>query len=329
MMRNYARLAGRRHRLKPVAETTKPAEAGWVRGQRRYASLLRAGLSVSDADFQSAAALGERRLSGHGHNGGQSGKVYLVGAGPGDPDLITVKGLQCLHRADVIVYDRLISEALLDEAQPGAELIYAGKAPRQQALTQDEINALLVARARAGKSVVRLKGGDPFVFGRGGEEAEACAAAGVACEVVPGVSSAVGVPGCAGIPVTHRGVAGAFAVVTAHRADAGDGAGDVDWSALARIDTLVILMGVERLTHVVALLTAHGRAPATPVAIIESGTLPEQRVTVGTLATIVQQAADAGVQSPAAIVVGDVVALRGQIGLDASAEMAWALTRSA
>ena len=256
--------------------------------------------------------------------------MYLVGAGPGDPDLITVKGLQCIRRADVIVYDRLVSEELLDEARPGAELVYAGKAPRQQDLTQDEINALLVARARAGKTVVRLKGGDPFVFGRGGEEAEACAAAGVVCEVVSGVSSAVGVPGCAGIPVTHRGVAGAFAVVTAHRADARDGAGDVDWGALARIDTLVILMGVERLPHVVALLAAHGRAPSTPVAIIENGTLPGQRVTAGTLATIAQQASDAGVQSPATIVVGDVVALRGRLGLDISSlEPTWALTRSA
>ncbi|MFN8497503.1 MAG: uroporphyrinogen-III C-methyltransferase [Anaerolineae bacterium] len=257
-----------------------------------------------------------------------SGQVYLVGAGPGDPELITVKGLQCLRRADVIVYDRLVSEDLLDEARPGAELIYAGKAPRQQALTQDEINALLVARARAGKTVVRLKGGDPFVFGRGGEEAEACAAAGVACAVVPGVSSAVGVPAGAGIPVTHRGVSGAFAVVTAHRADA-EGAGDVDWGALARVDTLVILMGVERLPHIVARLFAHGRVADTPVAIIESGTLPGQRVTTGTLADIVGRASEAAVQSPATIVVGDVVALRGQIGLDAEAEPAWALTRSA
>ncbi|MFN8485183.1 MAG: uroporphyrinogen-III C-methyltransferase [Anaerolineae bacterium] len=260
---------------------------------------------------------------------GKPGKVYLVGAGPGDPELMTVKGLRCVRRADVVVYDRLVSEELLDEARPGAELIYAGKAPRQQALTQDEINVLLVARARAGKTVVRLKGGDPFVFGRGGEEAAACAEAGVACEIVPGVSSAVGVPGTAGIPVTHRNVAGAFAVATAHRADASDGAGDVDWGALARIDTLVILMGVERLSHVVALLTGHGRAPETPTAIIESGTLPRQRVTVGTLATIVQQASEAGVQSPATIVVGDVVALRGQLGLDIETEPAWALTRSA
>lgn len=241
---------------------------------------------------------------------GRPGKVYLVGAGPGDPGLITVKGLHCLRRADVIVYDRLVSENLLDEAQPGAELIYAGKAPRQHALAQHQINALLVARARASKTVVRLKGGDPFVFGRGGEEAEACAAAGVAWEIVPGVSSAVGVPGWAGIPVTHRGVAGAFAVVTAHRADAGaDAADDVDWSALTRIDTLVILMGVERLSHIVALLIAHGRPPATPVAVIENGTLPSQRVTTGPLASIAQRASERDVQSPATIVVGDVVAL--------------------
>ena len=177
--------------------------------------------------------------------------------------------------------------------------------------------------------MVRFKGGDNFVFGRGYEEVIACREAGVPVTVIPGLSSSVSVPGVAGIPVTHRGVAGAFAVVTAHRADASDGAGDVDWGALARIDTLVILMGVERLPHVVARLTAHGRAPETPVAIIESGTLPGQRVTAGTLATIVQQASDAAVQSPATIVVGDVVALRSRLGLDTGAEPAWTLTRSA
>ncbi len=232
------------------------------------------------------------------------GIVYLVGAGPGDPDLITVRGLRCLRRADVVVYDRLANPALLDEAPPWAELIFAGKAPGNHALSQEQINALLVERAQGGQVVVRLKGGDPFVFGRGGEEALACAAAGVAWEVVPGISSAIGVPARAGIPVTHRGVASSFAVVSAH------GCGDhdtTDWHALASVETLVVLMGVERLGYVVARLREQGRAASTPVAIIERGTLPDERVLVGTLDSIVGQARTAAVRSPATIVIGEVV----------------------
>lgn len=236
------------------------------------------------------------------------GRVYLVGAGPGAADLITVRGLACLRRADVVVYDRLVSEELVAEAPAWAETIFVGKGPGWHVYSQDEINSLLVERAQAGQTVVRLKGGDPFVFGRGGEEAAACAAAGVPCEIVPGLTSALAVPALAGVPVTHRGVSGAFAVVTAHRAD--DSADDVDWAALARIDTLVILMGVERLSQVVGLLLAYGRAGGTPVAIVERGTLPDERVTVGTLGDIVAQAAAIGVRPPGVIVVGDVVRVR-------------------
>jgi len=236
-----------------------------------------------------------------------SGIVYLVGAGPGDPELITVRGLRCLRQADVVIYDRLVKEALVDEAPPWAERIFAGKVPGMHVLRQEEINAVMIERAQAGRVVVRLKGGDPFVFGRGGEEVQALAEAGIPFEVVPGVTSAIGVPAHAGIPVTHRGISGAFAVVTAHRAAGQD---DVNWAALAAIDTLVILMGVKRLPHVVATLIRHGRSPETPVAIIERGTEPGERVVTGTLSDIAERAALAGIRPPATIVIGDVVRLR-------------------
>ena len=215
----------------------------------------------------------------------ESGIVYLVGAGPGDPELITVRGLACLRRAHVVVYDRLVCRSLLDEAPPGAERIFAGKRPGHHTLRQEQINALLVERAQAGQVVVRLKGGDPFVFGRGGEEAAACAAAGVRCEIVPGISSALAVPALAGIPVTHRHVSSAFAVLTAHSAGTEEDAA-LDWGAFAAIDTLVVLMGVQRLAEVASALIEHGRDPDTPVAIIERGTQPDERVITGTLAGI-------------------------------------------
>jgi uroporphyrin-III C-methyltransferase len=238
-----------------------------------------------------------------------SGIVYLVGAGPGDPRLITVLGLDLLRRAEVVVYDRLISEALLAEAPPEAERIFVGKAPGEHACRQEDINALLVHHAQAGQTVVRLKGGDPFVFGRGGEEALACAEAGVPWEVIPGVSSPVAVPARAGIPITHREVAGGYAVVTGHCAE-----GDrQDWGALARMDTLVVLMGLARLPEIAAALLFHGRAPETPVAVIAQGTLPGERTVVGTLGTIAGDAARAGLRSPATIVVGEVVRLRDRL----------------
>ena len=235
------------------------------------------------------------------------GIVYLVGAGPGDPDLITVKGLKCLARADVVVHDRLVHPALLEEAPAEAERIYVGKRCGHHSTPQERIHELLVTHARAGRTVVRLKGGDPFVFGRGGEEAAACAAAGVEWEVVPGVTSAVSAPASAGIPVTHRGVAASFAVVTAHRARGED---DPDWRALAAVDTLVVLMGVKRLPEVTAELLRAGRDPATPAAVVERGTLPGTRVVRGTLEDLAVRTAEEGIRSPATVVVGAVAALR-------------------
>jgi uroporphyrin-III C-methyltransferase/precorrin-2 dehydrogenase/sirohydrochlorin ferrochelatase len=254
-----------------------------------------------------------------------TGTVYLVGAGPGDPKLITARGLEVLRRADVVVYDRLVSHALLDEAPADAELVYAGKAPGGHCMPQEGINALLVREARLGKTVVRLKGGDPFVFGRGAEEALACAEAGVPWEVVPGVSSVVGVTARASIPLTTRGYGGSFAVATAHRA--ADGSDPLDWEALARMDTLIVLMGVERLAEVVRELRAYGRAPETPVALIENGTLPNERVVVGTLADIVGEAGREQVRSPAVIVVGEVVQLRGALAASAAVAQAFSEAR--
>ncbi|MEX1253996.1 MAG: uroporphyrinogen-III C-methyltransferase [Dehalococcoidia bacterium] len=240
----------------------------------------------------------------------RAGHVSLVGAGPGDPGLITVAGGRALARAEVVVYDRLANPRLLDLAPRDAERVFVGKGPEAQTMSQDEINALLVDRARAGKRVVRLKGGDPFVFGRGGEEAEALAAAGVPFEVVPGVSSAVAAAAYAGIPVTHRGIAASVAFVTGHE-DPTKRERDVDWARLATaVDTLVLLMGVGQLAEIVERLTAAGRDPATPAAVIEWGTLPRQRTVVATLGDIVAKVEEAGIGPPAVAVVGDVVRLR-------------------
>jgi uroporphyrin-III C-methyltransferase len=239
----------------------------------------------------------------------ESGIVYIVGAGPGDPDLITVKGLACLRRAEVVLYDRLVASELLAQAPAGAELIDVGKAPAKQRRSQAEINALLVEKARAGLTVVRLKGGDPFVFGRGGEECQALAEAGLAYEVVPGVSSAVAVPAYAGIPVTHRAVASSFTVVTGHSAQAEQGG--VDWASLPTTGTLVCLMGVSHLPEIARRLAALGRAPETPAAVIGWGTTGQQTVVTGTLADIAERAA--GIPAPATIVIGEVVALREQL----------------
>ncbi len=231
--------------------------------------------------------------------------VYLVGAGPGDPGLLTVRGAELLRRADVVVYDRLASPALLELAPPSAELIAAGKSPGDVDLTQEQTNQLLVDKGRTADCVVRLKGGDPFVFGRGGEEAEALAAAGIAFEVVPGITSAIGAAAYAGIPVTHRGVSTHFTVVTGHEDPAKDRT-DVDWPALARAGgTLVILMGAGRIGEIARRLIEGGRAPETPVAAVRNGTRNNQTTVRATLATV----ADAGVQAPSAIVVGDVAAL--------------------
>lgn len=260
------------------------------------------------------AARGLVRTEGARHRAmSTEGKVYLVGAGPGDPGLLTVRGREVLAHAEVLVYDRLVAPELVALAPPEAERIYAGKAPGQHTLSQAEINALLVARARAGRRVVRLKGGDPFVFGRGGEEAEALAAAGVPFEIVPGVTSAVAVPAYAGIPLTHRALASSFVVATGQEGEA-RGPQPLAHERLAdAADTLVFLMGVERLPAIVTALLAAGRAPSTPVAVIQAGTLPEQRTVVGTLADIVDRVRAAGLGPPAVTVVGEVVRLREQL----------------
>ena len=234
-----------------------------------------------------------------------TGMVYLVGAGPGDPRLLTLRGAELLQRADVVVHDRLVAEALLDLAPAGAERIDVGKAPDDTPIPQAEINRLLVERARTSGSVVRLKGGDPFVFGRGGEEALACAEAGIPVEIVPGVTSAVAAPGVAGIPLTHRGVASTVAFVTASVAT-----GPANLSKVATAaDTLVVLMAMRRLGDVCRSIVAAGRSPDEPAALVSSATTFEQRRVVATLGTLADDAEAAGVEPPATLVVGDVVAL--------------------
>jgi uroporphyrin-III C-methyltransferase len=240
----------------------------------------------------------------------RTGKVYLVGAGPGDPGLITVRGLQLLHSAQVIVYDQLVNLELLEETPSTAIRIFVGKQAGRHCIAQEEINRILINHARLGYEVVRLKGGDPFVFGRGGEEAEALADANIPFEVVPGVSSAVAVPAYAGIPVTHRKFASSFAVVTGHETPKAQAA--VDWSKLANaVDTLVILMGLKSLPRITAQLLAHGLSFETPVAVVRWGTTNEQETVTGTLADIVEKTAH--VKSPVVIVVGKVVDLRGRL----------------
>ncbi len=243
-----------------------------------------------------------------------SGFVSLVGAGPGDPGLLTLAGRDRLAAAAVIVYDRLVNEELLRHAGPAAELIYAGKSPSGHVMTQEEINDLLVAKGREGKRVVRLKGGDPFVFGRGGEEALALAAAGVPFEVVPGVTAAIAAPAYAGVPVTHRGLASSFAVVTGHEDDA-KAASSVDWAGLATsVDTIVVLMGGAALAGVAKALIAGGRAPETAAVSVEWGTLTRQRSVAAPLARIAAAVKEAGLGTPLLSVIGDVATLHDQIG---------------
>lgn len=236
--------------------------------------------------------------------------VYLVGAGPGDPGLITQRGLELIRRAQCLVYDYLANPALLQEADPRAELIYVGKKGGEHTLPQEEINRLLVARARAGKLVVRLKGGDPYLFGRGGEEAEELARAGIPFETVPGVSSALAVPAYAGIPLTHRRHASLVSFITGHE-DPTKPASAIPWGMLAQSPgTLVFLMGVKNLPEISRQLIAGGKDPATPVAVIHRGTTPSQRTVVGTLRDIAAKVQEAGLTAPAIIVVGHVVELR-------------------
>jgi uroporphyrin-III C-methyltransferase len=237
----------------------------------------------------------------------RAGIVYIVGAGPGDPELITVRGDRVLRRSDVVVYDRLVHPTLVRRARAVAERVFVGKTPGHGA-RQDAINALLIDRARRGLRVTRLKGGDPFVFGRGGEEAEALRAAGVRFEVVPGITSAVAVPAYAGIPVTHRRLGSAFAVVTGHECA---GASDLDWAALARIPTVVVLMGHRSLEQIATQLMTHGAAPLTPAAVVSRGGTPDQHVVVATLHRIASAASAANLKPPSVFVVGQVVCLAG------------------
>ncbi len=233
--------------------------------------------------------------------------VVLVGAGPGDPDLITVAGRRALQEADVVVVDRLAPQQLLGELAGDVEVIDVAKLPRGRSTSQETINDLLVTHARAGKRVVRLKGGDPFVFGRGFEEVIACAEAGVACRVVPGVTSAIGVPGLAGLPVTHRGVAHELVVVSGHLPP-GHPDSLVDWSALARLrGTLVLLMAIDNIAAIAASLVADGRAADTPVAVVQEGSLPSERRVFATLDTLAAVVSESAVQAPAVVVIGDVV----------------------
>lgn len=239
----------------------------------------------------------------------QQGKVFLVGAGPGDPELITLKGLRCLHQAQVVVYDRLICSDLLDEAPSQATRVFVGKESGRHSMQQEEINILLIKYARQGCRVVRLKGGDPFVFGRGGEEALALADAGIPFEIVPGISSAIAVPAYAGIPVTHRELATSFTVVTGHEQRTSTSS-SVNWAALAALGgTLVIMMGVETLPHITQRLLAGGLLPSTPAAVIQQGTVPQQRIVTDTLVNIAESARTAKITSPAVTIIGATVTL--------------------
>lgn len=240
-------------------------------------------------------------------------KVYLVGAGPGDPGLITVKGRQCIETADVIVYDYLAAEQLLVYRNPASECIYVGKKGGDHTLTQDKINQLIIDKALAGNVVTRLKGGDPFIFGRGGEEAEELVAAGIPFEIVPGVTSAIAAPAYAGIPLTHRAFTSNVAFVTGHEDPTKQGS-SIDWSALAKgIGTVVFLMGVKNLPHISKQLMDHGRSPQTPVAVVRWGTTTRQQTVIAKLETAVEEVRKAGLKAPAIIVVGEVVTLRPQL----------------
>jgi uroporphyrin-III C-methyltransferase len=236
------------------------------------------------------------------------GFVYLVGAGPGDPELLTIKAARALAQADTVIHDRLVHPRVLSLVRPGTRLIFAGKEGGGPSVAQDETTSEVIAQAQLGRVVVRLKGGDPFVFGRGGEEALALEAAGIPYQVVPGVSSVIGAPASAGIPLTHRGVSSSVTFATASRAE-----GEPDWAHLAGAETLLLLMTGGRLEHVADALMAAGRDAADPAAMIEAGTWRHQRVVVGTLATIASLAQAAEIGSPSLLVLGQVVTLRAQL----------------
>lgn len=239
----------------------------------------------------------------------QRGKVYLIGAGPGDPELITLKGATYLKEADVVVYDYLVAAETLEACNPEARIVYVGKSGSHHTVAQEEINRLLVKEAKNGHIVARLKGGDPFIFGRGGEEAMVLAEAGIPFEIVPGVTSAIGVPASAGIPLTHRGYTSTVAFVTGHE-DPKKGESAIDWEGLAHVGTIVFLMGVKKLPLITRRLIRAGKSPETPAAVIRWGTTPEQETLVSTLKNIAHEAKRAGFTAPAVLVIGNVVSLR-------------------
>ncbi|WP_078430230.1 uroporphyrinogen-III C-methyltransferase [Alkalihalobacterium alkalinitrilicum] len=241
------------------------------------------------------------------------GKVFLVGAGPGDPKLLTIKGLEAIQKADVIVYDRLVNSELIKYAEQKVELIYCGKMPNQHTIPQHHINEILVYQAKRGKRVVRLKGGDPCMFGRGGEEAEFCAEHHIEFEFIPGITSGISAPMYAGIPVTHRDYSSSVTFITGHKRTDKKSL-SINWEQLAPGgDTLVFYMGLSNLAMICEKLMQYGRTSSTPVALVQHGTTIHQRTVVGDLSTIVEKAAEAKIQSPAIIVVGEVVKLREQL----------------
>jgi uroporphyrin-III C-methyltransferase/precorrin-2 dehydrogenase/sirohydrochlorin ferrochelatase len=281
-----------------VARSGSVTVAVTAGGDPRRARSLRQAISV---------ALDSGDLPLRHHRPRSTGCVALVGGGPGDAGLITTRGRRLLAEADVVVVDRLAPRTLLEDLDEDVVVVDVGKTPGNHPVPQEEINRVLVEQAQAGRRVVRLKGGDPFVLGRGGEEALACRAAGVEVEVVPGVTSAVAVPASAGIPVTHRGRSRQVTIASGHEG--------LDWASLARLDgTLVLLMGVSGLEAAAAALVAHGRPAGTPVAVVESGCTPDERTTTGTLASIAALARERGVRPPAVIVVGSVVDLHEALG---------------
>ncbi len=246
------------------------------------------------------------------------GRVYLVGAGPGDPELLTLRAVRLLQQADVIVYDNLVSDGVLEFVSPTAERIYAGKRRNEHTLRQEQINTLLVKLAREGKQVVRLKGGDPFIFGRGGEEMQTLAASGVAFEVVPGVTAASGVSSYAGIPLTHRDHAQSCLFVTGHLKN---GTADLDWPSLIHPNqTVVIYMGLGGLPEICKQMVAHGASPDLPIALVQDGSMTTQQVVTGTLANMAERVAQAGLQSPCLTIIGNVVKLHQELAWYAPAK---------
>jgi uroporphyrin-III C-methyltransferase / precorrin-2 dehydrogenase / sirohydrochlorin ferrochelatase len=287
----------------PASGQVDKVRVGVLSGDPRHSAAIRDAIVTGLRSGQLSAR------HGRGHRGG----VAIIGGGPGDPGLITVRGRQLLAEADVVLTDRLAPRSLLDELPADVEIIDASKIPYGRAMAQEHINSTLIARAQAGRFVARLKGGDPFVFGRGAEEALACLRAGVPVTVVPGVTSAVGVPTSAWVPVTHRGIAQDFHVVSVH-VPPGDDRSTVDWEALGSSSgTLVLLMAMERIGVVAGELIRHGRNPSTPVSVISNGTLPTQRTINSTLEQVEGVVTEGGIRPPAVVIVGEVVGIAAEI----------------